>query len=53
MLSLSVTDREWSEPGTKVTVVWGEPGELQKEIRATVERAPYKRDNRRADFSDL
>jgi vanillate/3-O-methylgallate O-demethylase len=53
MLSLCVIDPRWSEPGTEVTVVWGEPGAPQKEIRATVERAPYKKDNRRVNVQNL
>jgi vanillate/3-O-methylgallate O-demethylase len=36
-----------------VTVIWGNPGEPQKEIRAVVAPAPYKRDNRRADLFKL
>jgi vanillate/3-O-methylgallate O-demethylase len=51
MLSLCVIEPDFAEPGTEVVVVWGEPGEPQKEIRATVAPAPYKKDNRRADVS--
>ena len=53
MLSLCVIDVEHSEPGTEVIVVWGNPGEPQKEIRATVAPAPYKKDNRRLDVTKL
>jgi vanillate/3-O-methylgallate O-demethylase len=53
MLSLCVIDVDLSEPGTEVTVVWGRPGTAQKSIRSKVARAPYKRDNRRADVSQL
>jgi len=53
MLSLCVIDVECSELGTEVTVVWGEPGEPQKEIRAQVAAAPYKKDNRRMEVRDL
>jgi len=53
MLSLCTIDVEHSEPGTDVTVVWGNPGSPQKEIRAKVAPAPYKKDNRRADVSAL
>jgi vanillate/3-O-methylgallate O-demethylase len=53
MISLCTIDIEHSEPGTQVTVVWGNPGEPQKQIRATVAPAPYKQDNRRADLSRL
>ncbi|WP_107341292.1 glycine cleavage T C-terminal barrel domain-containing protein [Agrobacterium pusense] len=49
MLSLCTIDVEHAEPGTEVTVVWGNPGHPQKHIRATVAPAPYKQDNRRAD----
>jgi len=51
MLSLSMIDPEYSEPGTQVTVVWGEEGggsrkpvverHVQVEIRATVGPAPF------------
>ncbi|MDQ4075096.1 MAG: aminomethyl transferase family protein [Chloroflexota bacterium] len=50
MLSLACIDNEYSEPGTEVTVVWGEEGggtakptverHVQTEIRATVAPAP-------------
>lgn len=53
MLSLCTIDVAHSEPGTEVVVVWGNPGQPQKEIRATVAPAPYKKDNRRADFAAL
>jgi len=51
MLSLAMVDLEQSEPGTEVTLVWGEEGggsakpvverHVQTEIRATVAPAPY------------
>jgi len=51
MLSLAIVDLEQSEPGTEVTLVWGEEGggsakpvverHVQTEIRATVAPAPY------------
>ena len=60
MLSLCTIDVEHSDVGTEVTVVWGE-GEnpasptvedhVQKEIRATVARTPYKEDRRRANLA--
>jgi hypothetical protein len=53
MLSLCTIDVEQSEPGTEVTVIWGNPDEPQKEIRATVAPAPYKKDNRRIDVSKI
>jgi vanillate/3-O-methylgallate O-demethylase len=53
MLSLCVIDVEHGEPGTDVTVVWGNPGEPQREIRAKVAAAPYKKDSRRVDVSKL
>ena len=55
MLSLALVDVEHAEPGTEVTVTWGEPEGTtnpkverheQTEIRATVAPAPYKKDNR-------
>lgn len=53
MLSLCVLDVSLAVPGSEVTVVWGRPGSPQKHIRATVAPAPYKRDNRRLDVSQL
>ena len=51
MLSLAIVDNEQSEPGTEVTLVWGEEGggsakpvverHVQTEIRAIVSPAPY------------
>jgi vanillate/3-O-methylgallate O-demethylase len=51
MLSLAMVDPDVSEPGTEVTLVWGEEGggsakpvverHVQTEIRATVSPAPY------------
>jgi syringate O-demethylase len=50
MVSLAMVDVEVSEPGTQVSVVWGEEGRgtskptverhIQAEIRATVQPAP-------------
>jgi vanillate/3-O-methylgallate O-demethylase len=50
MLSLAIVNNEFSEPGTPVTIVWGEEGRgttkptverhAQAEIRATVQPAP-------------
>ena len=51
VLSLSTIDVEYSEPGTEVTILWGEPDggspkptverHRQMEVRATVGPAPY------------
>jgi vanillate/3-O-methylgallate O-demethylase len=51
MLSLCTIDIAHSAIGTPVAVMWGPPGGPQKAIRATVAPAPYKHDNRRADFN--
>jgi len=53
MLSLCVIDAELAVPGTEVSVVWGRPSGPQRQIRATVAPAPYKKDNRRADVAQL
>ena len=62
MLSLCTIDVEYSDPGTEVTVLWGEGRDpvsptvedhVQKEIRATVAARPYKEDRRRADISSI
>jgi vanillate/3-O-methylgallate O-demethylase len=51
MLSLAIVDIEQAEPGTEVTLIWGEEGggsakpvverHVQTEIRATVSPVPY------------
>ncbi|MFA1611632.1 aminomethyl transferase family protein [Halobellus rubicundus] len=55
MLSLAVLNVDLAEPGTEVTVVWGEPDgsanpaverHESTEIRATVAPVPYTADNR-------
>ncbi|MFD1599506.1 hypothetical protein [Halobellus rarus] len=55
MLSLALVDTEYAEPGTEVTLTWGEADgsenksverHEQTEIRATVAPAPYKQDRR-------
>jgi vanillate/3-O-methylgallate O-demethylase len=55
LLSLAVVDTEYSDPGTEVTLVWGDPAETENpeverhtrtEIRATVAPAPYREDKR-------
>jgi vanillate/3-O-methylgallate O-demethylase len=53
MLSLCTIAIEHAEPGTEVTVVWGNPRHPQKNIRATVAPAPYKPDNRRAEVATV
>jgi len=53
MLSLCTIDVSQAEPGTQVTIIWGNPGEPQKAIRATVAPAPYKSDHRRVDMTSL
>jgi vanillate/3-O-methylgallate O-demethylase len=53
MLSLCTIDVEHADIGNEVSVIWGDPGKPQKEIRATVATAPYKQDNRRSDLSKV
>ncbi len=50
MLSLCSIDVEYGELGTEVTVLWGDPGTRQKEIRAIVSRFPYLCENRNEDL---
>lgn len=49
MISLCVLRTDLAVPGTAVTVVWGDRGAPQREIRATVRELPFKPDNRRTD----
>ncbi len=51
VLSLAYLDVAHTRPGEEVTIVWGNPGTPQKQVRATVAPAPYKKDNRFADLS--
>jgi vanillate/3-O-methylgallate O-demethylase len=53
MISLCTIDVEHSDPGTEVSIIWGNPGEAQKEIRAKVAPAPYKEDRARGDLINL
>lgn len=53
MISLSTLDVAVSEIGTELTVHWGRPGGRQKEIRAVVAPAPYKKDRSRGDLTAL
>lgn len=41
MISLASIQQEYAEEGTEVAVLWGSPGNPQKEIRAKVARFPY------------
>ena len=53
MISLGVIAKELAEPGTEVTVLWGPPGPVQKEIRCAVRALPFKEDHRRVDVTML
>jgi glycine cleavage system aminomethyltransferase T len=49
MLSLCSIDVDQGELGNEVTIVWGDPGTRQKDIRATVVRFPYLNEGRNED----
>lgn len=53
VLSLCTLDVEHAVLGKELTVVWGDPGTAQREIRVTVAPAPYKQDRARVDLSTL
>ena len=53
MISLCVIDKALTQPGTEVAVVWGDRGTAQTQIRATVEKVPFKEDKRRIDVTRL
>ncbi|MFE7835138.1 glycine cleavage T C-terminal barrel domain-containing protein [Streptomyces sp. NPDC057474] len=53
MISLAVVDVEVARPGTEVTVIWGNPGTPQREIRAVTAPAPYKEVRSRVDLKSL
>jgi vanillate/3-O-methylgallate O-demethylase len=46
MISLCSIDTKHGALGARVTILWGEPGARQKEIRATVARFPYLTEER-------
>jgi glycine cleavage system aminomethyltransferase T len=50
MISLCSIDTAHSALGTEVTVLWGDPGTRQKEIRAIVSRFPYLNEDRNESF---
>jgi glycine cleavage system aminomethyltransferase T len=53
VLSLATIATEHAAEGTEVVVLWGEPGDPQKEIRATVARFPYLIDPVRNESFDV
>ncbi|MDW8803281.1 hypothetical protein P1P68_00255 [Streptomyces scabiei] len=53
MISLACLDREPAVEGTEVTVLWGDVGHPQVEIRATVARFPYSNGEYRNEKLDV
>lgn len=51
MLALAYVDTALAEPGTRLKLLWGNPGTPQKEIGVVVAPAPYKTDRRRSDLT--
>ena len=49
MISLCSINTQYSELGTEVFVLWGNPGTRQKKIRAVVARFPYLNEARNED----
>jgi len=49
MISLCSIEPKYAEIGTEVTVIFGDEGHRQKEIRAKVARFPYLREERNSD----
>ena len=41
MISISCVDPAFAEEGSEVYVLWGNPGQSQKRIRAKIARYPY------------
>jgi vanillate/3-O-methylgallate O-demethylase len=50
MLSLATIDADQARVGGSVEIVWGNPGDPEKIIRARVAAAPYKPDHARGDL---
>ena len=56
MISLGFIAPEYAVEGKELTLVWGTPGTLQKEIRVKVARFPYNKDfirNEKRDVEDI
>lgn len=53
MISLAFINKELSEIGTELTVLWGTPGTTQVEISATVARFPYYNGEYRNETFDV
>lgn len=55
MISICCLDTPYTELGTDVTVLWGNPGQRQKKIRAKVARFPYNNvmRNEKTDVAEL
>jgi len=51
ILTLAYVAPAFARPGSEVVVLWGNPGQPQKHIRATVRPAPYKTDARRDELT--
>ena len=52
MISIGCVDAAFAEEGTEVYVLWGNPGQRQKRIRATIARYPYN-NVMRSDSTDV
>ena len=50
-LSLATIDVESAEIGNEVQVIWGNPGDPEKRIRAAVAAAPFKSPRSRGDLA--
>ncbi|MFG2026520.1 hypothetical protein [Streptomyces sp. NPDC048825] len=50
MPALCPIDVQYAEPGTEVTVGWGNPGGPERRIRVFVAPAPRKADHRRLNL---
>lgn len=50
MISICYLDPEYATEGTELTLIWGNPGTRQKEIKVTVARYPYFNENPNRTF---
>lgn len=53
MISLACIDKEYATEGSEVIILWGTPGNPQKEIRAKVARFPYYNGEYRNETFDV
>lgn len=52
MISLAFIEKEYAVEGNEVVLLWGTPGNPQKEIRAKIAQFPYYNEEYRNEIFD-